>query len=89
MPERNPTPVEVTMQMGAQAAYGLRTLLIFDDIDPVWLECLGDSYVDITSERARRVRRPRNNTELKARDVPSIQQVVDTSQQAFAEASAT
>ncbi len=79
VPERNPTPVEVTMQMGAQAAYGLHK----DSTTSIQSAgVLGDSYVDITSEGAQGPV-PENNTELKARDVPSIQQVVDTSQQAL------
>jgi phospholipid/cholesterol/gamma-HCH transport system substrate-binding protein len=82
VPQRNPTPVEVTMQMGAQAAYALHK----DSTTSIQSAgVLGDSYVDITSEGAHGPP-PENNSELKARDVPSIQQVVDTSQQALQKA---
>src|SRR5206468_3769754 len=82
VPERNPTPVEVTMQVGAQAAYGLHQ----DSTTSVQSAgVLGDSYVDISSVNAH-LPAPPNNAELQARDVPSIQQVVDTSQQALQKA---
>jgi phospholipid/cholesterol/gamma-HCH transport system substrate-binding protein len=79
VPERNPTPVEVTMQVGESAAYGLHK----DSLTSIQSAgVLGDSYVDITSEGAHGPV-PENNSELKARDVSSIQQVVDTSQEAL------
>jgi phospholipid/cholesterol/gamma-HCH transport system substrate-binding protein len=82
VPSRNPTPVEITMQVNAKAAYGLHT----DSTTSIQSAgVLGDSYVDITSESATGPA-PANNAELKARNVPSIQAVIDTSQQALQKA---
>jgi phospholipid/cholesterol/gamma-HCH transport system substrate-binding protein len=82
VPARNPTPVEVTMQVGEKAAIGLHT----DSMTSIaQAGVLGDSYVDITSETATGPP-PANNAELAARNVPSIQAVVDTSQEALQKA---
>ena len=79
VPSRNPTPVEVTMQMSEKTAYALHT----DSTTSIQQAgVLGDSYVDISSERATGPQ-PANNAELTSRSVPSIQQVVDTSQDAL------
>jgi phospholipid/cholesterol/gamma-HCH transport system substrate-binding protein len=79
VPERNPTPVEVTMQVGEDVAYGLHADST-TSIQPAGV--LGDSYVDITSRGAHGPLPPQN-AELKSRDVPTIQDVVNTSQQAL------
>lgn len=82
VPSRNPTPVEVTMQLSADAAYALHT----DSTTSIQSAgVLGDSYVDINSENAHGPQ-PTQNAELRARNVPSIQAVVDTSQQALVKA---
>jgi phospholipid/cholesterol/gamma-HCH transport system substrate-binding protein len=82
VPSRNPTPVEVTLQVGAEAAYALHT----DSTTSIQSAgVLGDSYIDINSESAHGPQ-PTQNAELRARNVPSIQAVVDTSQQALAKA---
>src|SRR6202007_2198916 len=66
---RNPTPVEVTMQMSEKAAYGLHT----DSTTKIESAgVLGDSFLDISSEDAHGPA-PQNNAELAARNVPSIQ----------------
>ncbi|KAA6461768.1 MCE family protein [Acidobacteria bacterium AB60] len=82
VPSRNPTPVEVTMQVGEKAAVGLHA----DSTTSITSAgVLGDSYVDITSRDAHGPP-PANNAELAARNVPSIQAVVDTSQEALQKA---
>lgn len=76
VPDRNPTPVEVTMQVDQKA----RILLHTDSTSSIaQAGVLGDSYVDISSATATGPE-PGKNAELKARNVPSIQQVIDTSQ---------
>lgn len=83
VPSRNPTPVEVTMQVGDKAAYALHT----DSTTSIaQAGVLGDSYIDISSRTAHGPT-PGQNAELQARSVPSIQQVVDTSQEALQKAS--
>ena len=82
IPARNPTPVEIIMQVDAKSAYALHT----DSTASIQSAgVLGDSYIDITSENAHGPV-PANNTELKARNVNNIQAVVDTSQQALEKA---
>jgi phospholipid/cholesterol/gamma-HCH transport system substrate-binding protein len=82
VPSRSPTPVEVTMEVGEDALPGLHT----DSTTSIaQAGVLGDSYVDISSVKATGPP-PANHAELKARSVPSIQQVVDTSQDALLEA---
>ena len=81
--DRNPTPVEVTIQVGANFARDLHT----DSTTSIaQAGVLGDSYVDISSTTAKGPE-PANHAELRARNVPSIQQVVDTSQEALQKAS--
>lgn len=83
VPDRNPFPVEVTMQVDEKSASALHT----DSTTSIaQAGVLGDSYVDISSEHASGPA-PSNHAELKARNVPSIQQVVDTSQDALQQAS--
>ena len=62
VPERNPTPVEVTMQVGENYLYDLHT----DSTASIQAAgVLGDSYVDIDSTHATGPP-PANNAELKA-----------------------
>lgn len=83
VPSHNPDPVEVTMEVGADALPGLHT----DSTTSIQSAgVLGDSYVDISSMSAIGPK-PANGAELKARSVPSIQQVVDTSQDALQQVS--
>jgi len=79
VPARNPFPVEVMMQVGQDKAHALHT----DSTSAIeQAGVLGDSFVDISSRKATGPEPP-NNAELKARSIPSIQQVVDTSQDAL------
>jgi len=76
VPARNPTPVEVTMQVGEEFLHDLHV----DSIASIaQAGVLGDSYVDITSARARG-EVPKNNAELKTSGSPSIQDVIRTSE---------
>lgn len=79
VPERNPTPVEVTMQLGHQYEQFLHT----DSTTSIaQAGVLGDSFVDITSASATGPTPP-NNSELKSENAPSIQEVVRTSEEAL------
>lgn len=83
MPRHNPNPVEVTMELGQRTLQDLHT----DSTTSIQSAgVLGDSYVDITSEKAVGPA-PRNGAELKVRSVPSIQQVVDSSEDTLGEVS--
>jgi phospholipid/cholesterol/gamma-HCH transport system substrate-binding protein len=76
VPDRNPTPVEVTMQVGPEFASKLHT----DSTASInQAGVLGDSYVDLSSERATGPP-PANNAEIKATGSPSIQDVIRDSQ---------
>ena len=76
VPDRNPTPVEVTMQVGYEDLSHLHT----DSTAAIaQAGVLGDSYVDISSAHANGPP-PANNAELKASGSPSIQDVIRTSQ---------
>ncbi len=76
VPSREPTPVEVAMRVGAEFLDGIHT----DSTTSITQAgVLGDSYVDIDSERASGPR-PGNNAELKAGGAPSLQDVIRTSQ---------
>jgi phospholipid/cholesterol/gamma-HCH transport system substrate-binding protein len=76
VPSRNPTPVEVTMQVGHEYLSGLHT----DSTASIaQAGVLGDSYVDISSAHANGPP-PNNYTELKASGSPSIQDVIRTSE---------
>lgn len=82
VPSRNPYPVEVTMEVGSNAFPMLHT----DSIASIaQAGVLGDSYVNISSAHATGPV-PKNNAELKARTVSTIQQVVDASQDALEQA---
>ena len=83
VPSHDPNPVEVTMEVGADSLPGLHT----DSTTSIeQAGVLGDSYVDISSVKATGPQ-PGNGAELQARSVPSIQQVVDTSQDALQQVS--
>jgi phospholipid/cholesterol/gamma-HCH transport system substrate-binding protein len=76
VPERNPIPVEVTMQVGERYLYGLHT----DSVASIQAAgVLGDSYVDIDSTHATGPR-PSNNAELLQSGAPTIQSVINSSQ---------
>jgi phospholipid/cholesterol/gamma-HCH transport system substrate-binding protein len=76
VPDRNPTPVEVTMQVGHEYLRGLHT----DSTASIaQAGVLGDSYVDINSAHASGPA-PANYAELRATGSPSIQDVIRTSQ---------
>lgn len=82
VPERSPTMVEITMQVSPNVVNALHS----DSTTSIQSAgVLGDSYVNITSKGAQGPA-PGNNSELPARNVPSIQAVVDTSQQALQKA---
>jgi len=81
VPNRNPTPVEVTMQVGHEYLGGLH---VTSTASISQAGVLGDSYVDIDSTHAVGPP-PGNDAELKATAVPSIQDVVRTSQDSIAE----
>jgi len=76
VPERNPTPVEVTMQMGREYLGGLHVTTTAS-INQAGV--LGDSYIDLDSSHGSGPP-PANNAELKAAGAPSIQDVIRTSQ---------
>ncbi|MGH9518389.1 MAG: MlaD family protein, partial [Terriglobales bacterium] len=76
VPDRNPTPVEVTMRVGHEFVHDLHT----DSTTSIaQAGVLGDSYVDIDSTTAAGPP-PANNAELNATGSPSIQDVIRTSQ---------
>jgi len=83
VPARNPTPVEVTMQIGQPEIRFLHT-----DSTTVISQAgvLGDSFVDITSKNASGPP-PANHSELKSLTAPSIQEVVRTSEDALKQTS--
>jgi phospholipid/cholesterol/gamma-HCH transport system substrate-binding protein len=75
VPERNPTPVEVTMRVGKEFEQALHT----DSTASIsQAGVLGDSYVDLDSARATGPV-PANNAELRTTGAPSIQDVIRTS----------
>jgi phospholipid/cholesterol/gamma-HCH transport system substrate-binding protein len=76
VPDRNPTPVEVTMQVGREY---LRDLHVDSTAAIQQAGVLGDSFLDIDSTLASGPP-PTNNAELKASNTPSIQDVIRTSQ---------
>jgi len=82
VPDRNPTPVEVTMRVGHEYLSGLR---IDSTASIAQAGVLGDSYVDINSAHAHGPA-PANNTELKAAGAPSIQDVVRNSNESIVQA---
>ena len=76
VPDRNPTPVEVTMTVGQEFIRGLH---VNSTTSIAQAGVLGDSYVDIDSSHASGPP-PGNNAELTATGSPSIQDVIRTSQ---------
>jgi phospholipid/cholesterol/gamma-HCH transport system substrate-binding protein len=79
VPDRNPTPVEVTMQVGHEYKRALHT----DSTASIaQAGVLGDSYVDINSAHASGPP-PANNAELKASGSPSIQDVIRNSNESL------
>jgi phospholipid/cholesterol/gamma-HCH transport system substrate-binding protein len=76
VPDRNPTPVEVTMRVGHEY---LRDLHADSTASISQAGVLGDSYVDIDSTQASGPP-PADNAELRASGSPSIQDVIRTSQ---------
>jgi phospholipid/cholesterol/gamma-HCH transport system substrate-binding protein len=76
IPARNPTPVEVIMQVGQEYQSGLH---MDSTASIAQAGVLGDSYIDIDSELAKGPPPP-TNTELKITGAPSIQDVIRTSQ---------
>ncbi len=76
VPARNPTPVEVIMQVGADSVPNLHV----DSTTAIaQAGVLGDSFVDIDSTKASGPA-PANNAELKATQSPTIQSVISSSQ---------
>jgi phospholipid/cholesterol/gamma-HCH transport system substrate-binding protein len=75
MPSRNPTPVEVTMQVGSEFEQDLHT----DSVASIaQAGALGDSFIDITSVHASGPP-PGNDAELKAQEKSSISDVIASS----------
>jgi phospholipid/cholesterol/gamma-HCH transport system substrate-binding protein len=82
VPERSPTPVEVTMKVPGKLTSFLHT----DSAASIASAgVLGDSYIDITSTNATGPP-PANNAELLSHNVSGLQQVMNTSQDALKEA---
>jgi phospholipid/cholesterol/gamma-HCH transport system substrate-binding protein len=76
VPDRNPNPVEVTMQVGERYLNDLHT----DSTASIQAAgVLGDAYVDIDSTHAKGPR-PLNNAELLQSGAPTIQSVINSSQ---------
>jgi phospholipid/cholesterol/gamma-HCH transport system substrate-binding protein len=81
VPDRNPTPVEVTMRVGREYQSRLHT----DSTATIaQAGVLGDSYVDLSSAYASGPA-PANNAELKASGSPSIQDVIRNSNESIKE----
>jgi len=79
IPERNPTPVEVTMRVGHEF---LPKLHVDSTASVAQAGVLGDSFVDITSARAIGPQ-PGENAELRTTGSPSIQDVVRNSNESI------
>ena len=75
VPDRNPTPVEVTIRVGA--AY-LRDIHTDSTATITQAGVLGDSFLDIDSTHATGPQ-PENNAELRPGGSPSIQDVIGSS----------
>jgi phospholipid/cholesterol/gamma-HCH transport system substrate-binding protein len=84
VPDRNPTPVEVSMRVGEEY---LRDLHVNSTTSIAQAGVLGDSYVDIDSSRASGPA-PANHAELKATQSPTIQSVISSSQVSIEEVNA-
>lgn len=79
IPSRNPTPVEVRMQIGREWMNGLHA----DSTAAIaQAGVLGDSYVDIDSTHATGPP-PADNAELRAAGSPTIQDVIQSSQESI------
>jgi phospholipid/cholesterol/gamma-HCH transport system substrate-binding protein len=76
VPDREPTPVEVTMQVGQE---WLPDLHVTSTTMIAQAGVLGDSYIDISSEHATGPT-PGQNAELRTTGAPSIQDVIRDSQ---------
>jgi phospholipid/cholesterol/gamma-HCH transport system substrate-binding protein len=76
VPERNPNPVEVTMEVGEKYLYDLHT---DSEASIQAAGVLGDSFVDIDSTHATGPQ-PANNAELLSSGAPTIQSVISSSQ---------
>jgi phospholipid/cholesterol/gamma-HCH transport system substrate-binding protein len=76
VPDRNPTPVEVTMKVGRNF---LRDIHTDSTASITQAGVLGDSFLDIDSSHAIGPE-PQNNAELRPSGSPSIQDVIRTSQ---------
>jgi phospholipid/cholesterol/gamma-HCH transport system substrate-binding protein len=76
IPARNPTPVEVSMQLGYEFQKDLHT---DSSVSIAQSGALGDSFIDITSVNATGPA-PGNNAELKSKETASIQQVIGSSE---------
>ena len=84
VPERNPNPVEVTMEVGEKYLYDLHT----DSAASIQAAgVLGDSFVDIDSTHATGPP-PANNAELLSSGAPTIQSVISSSQVSIEEINA-
>jgi phospholipid/cholesterol/gamma-HCH transport system substrate-binding protein len=81
VPERSPTPVEVTLRVGGNYAKFLHT---DSTTSLAQAGVLGDSYVDITSNHATGPE-PAENAELRATQAPSLQSVIGASQTSIEE----
>ena len=76
VPDRNPTPVEVTLRVAEEYIHDLHT----DSTTTIaQAGVLGDSYIDIDSTQATGPQ-PANHAELRATEAPTIQSVISTSQ---------
>lgn len=81
VPDRNPTPVEVTMSVGREY---LDNLHVDSRASIAQAGVLGDSFVDIDSSHASGPP-PADNAELKRSSSPSLQDVLRTSQDSIEE----
>ena len=81
VPERNPTPVEVTMRVG----WDFRAKLHVDSTTTIaQAGVLGDNYIDISSTHATG-RPPDNNAELGVSGSPGIQDLIHSSNNSIVE----
>ena len=81
VPERRPTPVEITMRLGGPYVKDLHT---DSTTSIVQAGVLGDSFVDISSQHATGPR-PANNAELRSTSAPNLQGVISASQTSIEE----
>jgi len=81
VPDRNPTPVEVTMRVG----WDIRSKLHVDSTTAITQAgVLGDNYIDISSAHASGPP-PDNNAELKISGSPGLQDLIQTSNNSIVE----